>query len=126
MPQLGAQPCQILVLQKPGSNDQRYEIGSAVSPEVVMNKSVVTAAISLTVLGVGSAWGATTTGRITYISSHRDRLMLNNSEMYGVEPGIDLSSIAVADRVKIRWEKGDGQNVITAIALAPLTAAAPS
>jgi hypothetical protein len=49
--------------------------------------------------------------------------MLDSKYMYAVRTRVDLSSIGVANRVKMNWDKRNGKNVITTIAMAPLTIA---
>ncbi len=65
----------------------------------------------------------TATGRITFIASDRQQLMLDSKYVYAVRTRVDLSSIGVANRVKMNWDKRNGKNVITTIAMAPLTIA---
>jgi hypothetical protein len=95
---------------------------SRASLEVFVRISL--AAIALSVSMNPAAYGATILGRITYISSDHFHLMLDNCCMYTVSPGVDLSFIAVADRVKLRWNKSHGEDVITAITKAPITSPA--
>ena len=72
-------------------------------------------------LAGGSAFAATTTGRITFIAPDRHQLMLDNSDMYRIGPRVDMSSAGVADRVRINWDKEGEEAVITSLVKAPLT-----
>lgn len=76
---------------------------------------------ALACLASGSAFANTATGRITYIAPDRRQLMLDNSDMYGVAPSLDLSGVSVADRVRINWQKQGEEDVITSLIKAPLT-----
>ncbi|HWF67945.1 MAG TPA: hypothetical protein VN670_11600 [Acidobacteriaceae bacterium] len=78
---------------------------------------------ALACLIAGGASAATATGRITYITPDRQQLMLDNSDMYLVSPAVDLSSVAIADRVRINWDKKGGKDVITSLVKAPLAPA---
>jgi hypothetical protein len=89
-----------------------------------MSVKCVAALAAFSCLIPGSVSAATTTGRITYMALDRHQLMLDNSDMYVVSPAVDLSSVAVADRVRINWDKKGGEDVITSLVKAPLTGTA--
>ena len=44
--------------------------------------------------------------------------------MYAVGPTADLSSVAVADRVKVNWDRKGGEDMITSLVKAPQIPAA--
>jgi hypothetical protein len=92
--------------------------------ELAMSVKCVAAAVVMACLDAGGACAATTTGRITYMTPDRRQLMLNNSDIYTVNAAVDLSSVAIADRVRINWDRKGGEDVITSLVKAPLTEAA--
>ena len=54
----------------------------------------------------------------------RHQLMLDNSDMYVVSPAVDISSVAVADRVRINWDKEERGRRDHQLVKAPLTGTA--
>ena len=86
-----------------------------------MNVKCVAAFAALSCLIAGSASAATATGRITYMAPDRHQLMLDSSDMYAVNPSVDISTVGIADRVRITWDKMGGEDVITNLVKAPLT-----
>lgn len=88
---------------------------------MAMNRTAAFAALFCLIAGGASA--ATATGRITYIPPDRYQLMLDNSDMYVVGPAADMSSVAVADRVRIRWDRKGSGEVITSLTKVPLSPA---
>ena len=85
-----------------------------------MTTKCVAALTAWACLIASGASAATATGRITYITPDRQRLMLDNSDMYVVSPAVDLSSVAVADWVRINWDKKGREDVITSLVKTPL------
>jgi hypothetical protein len=75
----------------------------------------------LSLLYGSAAWAETATGRVTYISPDRQQLILDSNDVYSAGAQGVLSKVAVADRVKIAFEKHGAQRIIGAAALAPLT-----
>jgi len=94
--------------------------------EVAMAVKRLATCAALSSLVINSALAASATGRITYMASDGHQLMLDNSDMYAVGPAVDLSSVGVADRVKVDWDRQGGENVITRMVKAPLTPSSPS
>lgn len=86
-----------------------------------MTKYRMAALAALFCLVGGGAWAATATGRITYIAADQHHLMLDNSDMYRIGAKVDMSSVGVADRVRIDWDKQGAEDVITSLVKAPLT-----
>jgi hypothetical protein len=85
---------------------------------MIMKRMIGIAALSSVIAGSASA--ATATGRITYISPDRYELMLDNSDMYAISPAVNLSSVAVADRVTVNWDHQGREKVIKSLIKAPL------
>jgi len=88
-----------------------------------MNVQLAAVVVPIVLLIAGSALAATATGRVTYIAPDRE-IMLDNSDMYAVSPSVNLSSVAVADRVKVKWIKKNGKDVIINLDKTPLKDAA--
>ena len=89
-----------------------------------MAKDRVSGFVAFFCLIAGGAHAATATGRITYMAPDGHQLMLDNSDMYLVGPTVNISSVAIADRVPINWDRQGGESVITSLVKAPLTPAA--
>lgn len=89
-----------------------------------MSVKCVAAVVVMSCLNAGGACAATAIGRITYMSPDRRQLMLDNSDLYAASAALDLSSVAVADRVRINWDRKGGEDVITSLVKAPLTGTA--
>jgi hypothetical protein len=83
--------------------------------------------LSLATLALVACWGGAAqsaepaVGRITYIDPVGRRLMLDNANMYRLGPAVDISRIAVAERVKLRLTGNEAKRVITQIAPQPLS-----
>ena len=86
-----------------------------------MKPTCVSILAGLLVLVSGLAARAETAiGRITYISSDGHQLILDSNYVYSVGAHADLSSAAVADRVRITFENHGVQRVVSTVSLAPL------
>lgn len=60
-----------------------------------------------------------TSGRITYLDPAGRRILLDNAYMYRLGPEVDLSKLAVAERVQLRLQ-GAGP-AETAVSVEPLS-----
>ena len=62
-----------------------------------------------------SAQAATVTGRITYLDLNAQHLMLDNSDMYALLPGINLTGLEVGRLVTLDITSRGSEKVITKV-----------
>jgi hypothetical protein len=62
-----------------------------------------------------SAQAATVTGRITYLDLNAQHLMLNNSDMYALLPGLNLTGLEVGRLVTLDITSRGSEKVITKV-----------
>jgi len=89
---------------------------------MIMKRVATFAALSSLIADGAST--ATVTGRITNMASDHHQLMLANSDMCAVSAAVDISSVPVADRVKVNWDRKGEEDVIASLVKAPLMPAA--
>jgi hypothetical protein len=89
---------------------------------MIVNKfhSLLLAALTTTALPSAARAAEPTVGRITYMDTATRQLMLDNAYMYKVAPTVDISSIAVAERVKLGLTGKEPERVIAQITPQPL------
>jgi hypothetical protein len=83
-------------------------------------KTVFPLLLAACLSGAVAAWAAEpTSGRITYIDPVGRRIMLDNAYMYRLGPEIDLSKLAVAERVQLKLQKGGSGEIVTEVTAQP-------
>ena len=77
-----------------------------------MKGKILISALALMALS-SSAWAITVTGRITYLDLNARQLMLDNSDMYAVAPGIAPTGLEVGRLVTVDVSNRGSEKVIT-------------
>lgn len=83
-----------------------------------MRKSAFAILAILTLSDVSFSWaaGQIVTGRITYIDAAKHQFMLDNAYMYTATPSVNLSAVAIAERVSLSVAKKQDREIATKVA----------
>jgi len=80
-----------------------------------MRNRFLVSAIALVASLPSAAWAATVTGRITYLDLNGHHVMLNNSDMYALSPGVGSTGIEVGRLVTVDVTNHGNEKVITKV-----------
>ena len=80
-----------------------------------MKGTTLISTIALMAVLPSAAWAATITGRITYLDLISHHVMLDNSDMYALSPGVDLTGLEAGRLVTVDATNRGSEKVITKV-----------
>lgn len=80
-----------------------------------MKGKIVVLTLGLAMTFSSAAWAETVSGRITYLDLDAHRLMLDNSDMYELAPGIARQGLEVGRLVTVGVTNRGTEKVITKV-----------